>query len=378
MKIFYIANARIPTEKAHGVQIMKMCEAFANLNHEVVLIVPRRVSHIAGNAFVYYGLKPSFEIVYLPTLDLIRWSDLIPKLLSVLQSWSFARAVRRYLGHHQSDLIYTRDELSARGFPPGAPVFLEVHNISRTIRRSVQPLAKRLQRIVVISHGLREALERLGYPAEKIIVLPDGVDLKQFQITESKTHSRQQLGLPQDKQIIMYTGNFFAWKGVYVLAEAARSFADDYLFVLVGGSPHEMSAFKKYLGEKLHQPGNIMLVGHISYDKIPQYLNAADVLVLPNSAKAEISSLYTSPLKLFEYLAIGRPIVAADLPSVREIVSKSQVEFTRPDDPVALAQAIRRAQARDFSENRNFVWQYSWQERVLHILASIDSSRKIK
>lgn len=378
MKIFYVANARIPTEKAHGIQIMKTCEAFAASGHEVTLVVPKRMTHLTEEAFAFYGLPQTFKIVYLPTVDLIRWSGLVPRLFSILQNRSFARSLRRYLRGHKPELIYTRDELSAVNLPAGPLIFLEVHNLSRILRRRVKKLNTIVTGIFPISGGLQKALVRLGYRPEKITVLPDGVDVETFQIPETKPQSRQRLGLPQDKKIIMYTGNFFAWKGVYVLAAAARNFTDDYLFVFVGGSPYEMKLFKKHLVEKHPGASNILLTGHVPYQIIPSYLNAADVLVLPNSAKTEISSLYTSPLKLFEYLATGLPIVAADLPSVREIVTEEQVEFVAPDDASALAQAIRRAQARDFSKNRKFVRQYSWRERVLRSLGSIDSFRKIK
>ena len=71
MKIAYIQNVRIPTERAHGIQIMKMCEALARLGHDVELIVPRRSNLLKENPFNYYGIRKTFKIRKLPCLDLI-------------------------------------------------------------------------------------------------------------------------------------------------------------------------------------------------------------------------------------------------------------------------------------------------------------------
>src|SRR3989338_5801337 len=286
MKIFYIANARIPTEKAHGVQIMKMCEAFARLGHEVRLIVPKRKSHISEEAFAYYGIPKSFEILYLPSVDLISLSGLVPKVFSWLQNYTFAKSVGDHLKNNQAELILTRDELTALSLPPSQTI-LEIHNLSRILKSKAAKL-NRLKRIISITHGLKSELVKLGYDRSKIEVLPDGVDLAQFKPESEKLTVRKQLGLPEDKKIIMYTGNFFPWKGVYTLAGAAQHLPDDYLVVFVGGSPFELKNFKEFTDSK-QLSSKILTLGHLPYAQMPNYLESADVLALPNSALADIS-----------------------------------------------------------------------------------------
>ena len=369
MTIFYIANARIPTEKAHGIQIMKMCEAFAKLGHEVKLLVPRRVSHITDEAFAFYGIQPRFEIVYLSSIDFVRWSGFVPKVFAYLQNWSFARSMKKYLAIHSADIIYTRDELSVEKIPDRFKTILEAHNVSRILKKQASELDKKLYKLVCITKALKRALVKFGFAEQKIMVLPDGVDLAQFQISISKLQIREELRLSKDKKIILYSGNFFAWKGVYVLAEAAREFDDDFLFVFVGGSPDEEEKFREYLAaHKLAT--NIKLIGHVSYNQVPKYLAAADVLVLPNSEKSDISKYYTSPLKLFEYMAAGQPIVASDLPSIREILNESNAILVKPDDPPALALGIRQALAnlKIVEKARQDVPKYSWAKRAESII----------
>jgi glycosyltransferase involved in cell wall biosynthesis len=373
-KILYVANIRLPTEKAHGIQIMKMCEAFAKLGHEVTLVVPRRVSHIKDEVFFYYGMKKSFGVIYLPCIDLIRLSGFVPKFFAFLQNWTFARTARKFIEKNKADLIYTRDELTVKVIKSTINIMLEIHNISRILRQSAKNLNGKLKKIIVITSALKRELVGLGFQGDKIHILPDGVDLKDFADVNlpAKESARKELNLPLDKKIIMYTGNFFAWKGVYTLADSSLKFGKDYLFVFVGGSPDEEQKFKKYLDEK-GLIGKIRLEGHVPYLKIPIYLAAADVSVLPNSAKSDISKYYTSPLKLFEYLASGTAIAASDLPSIREIVSEEQVEFAAPDDPESLALALSRAFSRDFSQNRKFAERYSWAKRAEKIIDLVEN-----
>jgi len=120
---------------------------------------------------------------------------------------------------------------------------------------------------------------------------------------------------------------------------------------------------------------------------VPRYLKAADVVVLPNSRNSRqkrfsIYSRYdTSPIKLFEYLASGAPIVASDLPSIREIVSEEEVFFVKPDDPQELAQGIERLLtdqefARTLSSRAlERSKEYTWEKRAKKIVEFINRRR---
>ena len=92
MKILYIANIRLPTEKAHGIQIMNMCEALANLGHKVELVTPWRFNFIKSNPFDYYGVEKNFKITKLPSLDLVRFG----RIGFWVQSASFAKIASWY------------------------------------------------------------------------------------------------------------------------------------------------------------------------------------------------------------------------------------------------------------------------------------------
>lgn len=360
MKLLYIANARIPTEKAHGVQIMKMCEAFARAGAEVELIVPRRRNAITQNAFEYYGVEKIFTITYLPVLDLVGWGPL-GYLATAL---SFLRKAKRYAARVQGALIYTREPLAPFYFQDST---LELH--ARSGSALMRALARRAKRVVAITRGLKDDLVKDGVPAERIIVLPDGVDLEQFDIPLSRAEARAQLGLPADAKITLYAGSFslYAWKGLDTFIQAA-ALLPEVLFVCVGGTSEETERVAGTL------PKNVLCVGKVPHATVPRYLKAADVLVLPNKSGDPTSERYTSPLKLFEYMASGTPIVASDLPSIREVLNDENAVLVPPGDAHTLSAGVARALIEPHAAHRAArarvdVSRHSWMGRARAILA---------
>jgi len=368
VKIVYIANARIPTEKAHGIQIMKMCEAFSLAGLEVKLVAPWRFNKIKESPFDYYEIKRNFKIRKLPSLDLIPLG--LPKIGFWIQSLNFAKSVFFYLLFTKEKNIYTRDIL---------PLFFlsffrknlvyEAHTFS-THFSLYRGFFQRVKAVVVINQQLKNLFAEKGVPIDKILVAPDGVDLREFNLKESQEECRQRLNLPLDKKIVVYTGHFYEWKGAQILADAARFFEKNVLFVFVGGTKKDERRFK----DNNRNLKNILILGHQPHSEIPYYLKAADVLVLPNSAREKISRYYTSPIKMFEYMASQKPIVASDIPSVREILSEKSAILVRPDSPQDLAKGIEKAlkspnfSARISARAYQDVQEYTWQKRTESII----------
>ena len=182
---------------------------------------------------------------------------------------------------------------------------------------------------------INEAVEKLKVSKNKILYQSNVVNTKMFDINISKEEAREKLNLPKDKKIIIYTGHFYGWKGTSVLADSAKNLGDDFLIIFVGGTPNDVETFKKKYNK------NVLFVGNKKHGEIPIWQKAADVLVLPNTAKEKISKYYTSPMKLFEYMASQRPIIASDIPSIKEIVDDNMVYFVEPDDSLKLSESIK-------------------------------------
>ncbi|MDQ5970936.1 MAG: hypothetical protein QG603_713 [Patescibacteria group bacterium] len=334
IKFYYIANYRFPSERAHSIQVAENCQAFADLGYELVLLVPQRRTSIQKDFFEFYGLKKNFSIRKIFCLDLL---DKFPNRFTFwLQNITFNLSILFTLRHQKYSIIYSRDFLNVIFLALlGRELVFEVHNISAHVGFLRNKLFNKV-RYVVISHGLKEALIKIGIDSNKILVAPDGVNTDKFLInsTVEKNDLKKKFHWPLDQKIILYTGQLYEWKGVDVLLAAASSLLG-YQVCIVGGSVDQIDQLKKKF-----QADNIFFMGQQAYSDLPLFLQAADCLVLPNSSKEKISKYYTSPMKLFEYLSSGAPIVAADLPSIREIVSEKEVYFFEADNFQSLAQSV--------------------------------------
>ncbi len=370
-KILYIANHRLPTEKAYGIQISKMCESFADLDYETVLVAPYRISKIKDDFFEYYNVKRNFRFkkIFSPDFYLPGRLDRIAFQIKYFIS---AAILAIYALIKKADIIYSRDELPLYflSFFHKNLVF-EIHNFSKKRVFFYKRLKNKKIKVIAISNGIKNELEKNGFDSKNLLVAFDGVDLAKFDIDISKTEARNKLNLPLNKKIVIYTGHLFKWKGVDTLVEAAE-LLKDVLFIFVGGMVSDVEKFKKG-----HSLENILFLGHRPYRDIPLFLKAADVLVLPNEKEEKISELYTSPLKLFEYMASRRPIIASDLPSIRDVLDEKSAVFFEPGNANHLAKGIEKIiesenlaqalSARVFEKVQN----YTWQKRAEKILEFI-------
>lgn len=373
MKILYIANARIPTEKAHGLHIAKMCEAFARQGVEVTLVLPRRKNAILEDIFSYYGIKRDFLVQYLPIFDFVSMGFIGYWLTQLFFSWKLLRSSF----DKKEYAVITRDELSGwimrkRGFS----VFYDMHGFPVTWLYFWKVAMRGMSGIICTNEWkMRQLQERFFIPKKHLLLARNGFDRSEFNIDISKFDARKKIGLPSEQKIIMYTGHLYDWKGVDTLARAAEHLKQTTV-VFVGGASKDIKNFIKQYG--LSQ--NILILGQKSHTQIPLYLKAADVLVLPNSKKSKNPravpySIYdTSPIKLFEYMASKRPIVASNLPSIREILDESMAVFFVPDDPNDLTQKINSVLNNPLDavvrtgNAWEFIQKYTWKNRAELIL----------
>lgn len=338
MKIACITPSRIPSVTANSIQAMKMCQALAQTGHDVVLIAPgegpegstrqKRWQVLAE----HYGLSTPFEFVHLPPFE-GRWARRMYPWRAI---WR-ARELR-------ADMIYTWLFQSAvGGLLLGYPVMLEVHDLPLG---TFGPIWYRLflrlrgrKRELVITKALQVALvERYTphLPGIQSLIMPNGVDLERYQELPSSQQARQVLGLPQ-MPTVACTGHLYDGRGAEMFLTMAPNMPDVH-FMWVGGRPEHVQAWR----EKTKAAGvnNVTFAGFIPNASLPLYQAAADILLMPYGLRMGASSgenpvEFFNPMKMYEYMASGRPIITSDLPVIREILDENCALFCPPGDLAA-------------------------------------------
>jgi len=206
----------------------------------------------------------------------------------------------------------------------------------------------------------------------------DGVDLRRFAKLPTREEARKQFGLQTNRLVVGYVGRLktlFMDKGVADLLKALKLLQVEQLaFGLIVGGPTEDKEEYEAIAQKLGLTDNeVLFTGPINAALVPTAMAACDILAMPWPDKPHYR-YEMSPLKMFEYMAAGRPIITGDLPTVRDVLTEETAIFSRPDDPQSIANAIRtvrdqpgRAQLLA-AEARVLVENYSWERRMERIL----------
>lgn len=336
MHIALAANARMPTEWAHGVQIAHMAEAFARLGHEVELLVPDRPESRGQDVAAWYGLSDCFRVRRLPDLGAVHGRPLgqLPQRLS------YIGAALALLATRPPDLLLSRDEVMAALARPRTLSLYELHKLPSRRLRAWAACARTASGVVSTNGWKRDLLvQQYGLDEGRILVAPNGTDVERFQAAAAIPLGSR-LGIARGARLILYAGHLHAWKGVEHLVAAAPLLPESVHIVVLGGRDEDLARFRAaHAGPRVHLPGPVPPA------EVAGWLKAADLLVLPNIGTDPESTYQTSPLKLFEYMAAGRPILASDLPSVREILDERCAWLVEPGSPAAIARAALAALA---------------------------------
>jgi glycosyltransferase involved in cell wall biosynthesis len=234
-------------------------------------------------------------------------------------------------------------------------------------------------RIFVVSEVERRNLEARGVDAQKIVVNPNGVDVQRFRPGVGGAEVRREFQIEDDEVVAGFVGTFGPWHGVEKLAEAIKTIPANVRvrFLLVGSGSLHAEVEKELADEK-----RVVFTGAVAHDRVPKLLDACDILVAPHVPLADGSEFFGSPTKIFEYMAMGKGIVASRLGQIGEVLRDGETALlVEPGNVGELAAAIMKlveaeelrkrlgAKAREVAE-REHTWTRNAQ-RVLDAYKSL-------
>jgi glycosyltransferase involved in cell wall biosynthesis len=386
MKIIYPVPEALPDPRARFIQIVNTCLAFAKKGIKVQLLVGIKKGYSTDEVLGFYGISqhPNLEVISLPLLRheyahrlRLSWNGVFYFfLLLYLLSKTSRRELQtilflRYLKLANFILRFKR--------VLNIPVLFEVHEIfhltthnlkkKERLRDIESGVYSRADLVISISQSIKDVLVQMGIPTETIHVVHNGINPQWFDIEKAPEGS-----------YICYTGSLYRWKGVDVLISAMKYLPEARL-VVVGGGKRLQELHHHSVKEGVS--GRVSFVGAVPHGSIPDYLSHAAVAILPNIPSGP--SQFSSPLKLFEYMACGIPIVASNLPVFREILThKKNAIFVEPNNPEALASGIRFIlQNPDIGKNiaekaKKDAMEFTYETKVGRILASVSQMRSEK
>ena len=296
---------------------MKMCNAFSRIGHEVILLsIKAPGSHKEGmeSDFDFYGVETGFKIKKLN----------VPKMKYSILLYSLRCAIEIF--KIKPDIVYGRCLWGVwLAAMLGVDVIYEMHfplkHMSRGANICFTSLTKRgrLRHLVVISHALKEVIKN-DVSGKKIIVAHDGANLVDYKNKEIQTVLSER---HKNRIKVGYIGHLYPGRGIDLIFKIAMELPN-IDFHIVGGTEDDIKARKRAI-----KGNNIFLHGFILPSLINNYILNFDILVMPHKGKVAISggtsrdiSQYMSPLKMFEYMASGKPIIASDLPVLREVLKQ--------------------------------------------------------
>jgi glycosyltransferase involved in cell wall biosynthesis len=297
------------------------------------------------------------------------------QLVRDLRDLARSRAFRRRLDDvgRPDVVIEFASYLAAVGEPLarrlGVPYLVEVEGPLAQLRyeggaSGLRLLGDRLERrrlraadaLLTVSQPLAQHLVSQGARADRTHVLPNVVDRARFGTDERRrVETRRRLEL-DDRVVVGFHGVFSPWYGLDVLVESLAFVRDDRVSLLLVGDGVERDRVERIVAER-SLADRVTITGFVSHDVVPEFVDAFDVAVVPDHV------WWTSPLKLLEYGAMGKPVVAARVPSVEALAAPSEVALVERRDPEALAAAVDALVADD---GRRALLAHRWEERVVH------------
>ncbi len=320
MKILY--HHRTQSEDAQGIHIQEMVKAFRDLGHEVEMaaLVKRDTSKEEKGGGFWKWLTG-----WIP--------DWLYELMSFIYNFYGYRSLSKTIRASRPDLIYERYSLNtfcgvwaSQHFKiplvleVNAPLYYEQKKLGRLTFKGMARFSERWicsnsTRTIVVTKVMKEMLIREGVPDDKLVVMHNGIDPGKLHPDVSDKEIRRKYGL-KGKVVIGFVGWFRAWHGLEMLLEVVHEVSlakQNVCLLLVGDGPAYNDLYSYVKTHDLNS--EVIFTGSVEREEIAAHIAAMDIAVQPSSTE------YACPMKIIEYMGMGKCIIAPDLPNIREILN---------------------------------------------------------
>ena len=383
IRVYSISQVGFPSSSAQSVYDMAMAEAWADNGFDTTIVAKnktwnRKPRAYNGNVWDFYGVKQNFRVI---------------KLLAPPRFTHFFQVRALKLVKERNAIIFTQNAATAvRAVNNAKVVILDRH--ARLTCREEQSLSRVagspfLLGVVAVTNTLKDdCVRRIPQLQEKIVAYPNGV--RPGYLLESTTRA-DNAGSGLARIVAGYLGSFHKGKGVEVIVEVAR-FCPDVDFHIYGGalSGNQEQELKARFGVR-EIPANVHLKGFVPQAQVPEVIASFDIALLPNQQKVIMPNgddigNWTSPMKMFEYMAVGKAILASDLPVLREVLEhRRNAYLVSPDNIRGWAESLEslrgNAELRDAlgrQARQDIIDKFNWNARVHRIVEALDIRKKLE
>lgn len=366
MKIACITTSVIPSNTANSIQAMKVCHALKELDQDVHLWLPEFQRGDWQELADIYGLRTPFPVEWLPFRPALKQYDFCWRAVNLARRWG-------------ADVIYTWS-LQAAVFAllREKPAVMEFHDFPMGklgpclfrsyIHRKTPKMTLCTTR--TLAQGLEEHYH-FKFKEDDLQIAPNGVELERYRNLPDPAAAREQLGLKAGLTV-GYSGHFYPGRGMDILLDLAQALPQ-VNFLWMGGRPEDIAPWQ----EQLAQIGirNVTITGFIANSRLPLYQAAADILLMPYNRAISGSSggniaRVINPMKMFDYLASGRAIIASDIPVFHEVLSEKNVLFCEAENSQDWIKGVsalvqdEALRAKLGQQARQDAAQYTWAQRA--------------
>lgn len=379
----FFTRSTLPQREAHIVHDINTANAVANLGYSAILVYLQKTNKSYNPLDWFYPFRPGK-----PATELIKYYNIQAKL-KVLPlaiplpisdrggKWTNTSTIicKYYFPVHifpHTKILHTLDwNLVKVAIKFGVPVIYEREHYQKNKYEPEIVNSPLFQVAVTVADSVKENMIANGMPPEKIIKLHLSFN-QSFLIRQSEQAAEWRNSLLHSGRnyLVVYSGGLYKFKGVDLLLEVAKQLPH-IQFVFAGGNDAKLTKYREIIKEK--QISNAIFLGYLQHEQLPSLLQAADILAHPHCSGE--AATFTSPLKFFEYLASGTPIVATEIPPLLEFKDRDIVAaWCETDNPTAYTNALTKAlethpyKVDGYAQQIDFARQFSWESRIEKIM----------